>query len=92
MISYREAYKAGRPNLVECAACSTVFKSAIDCRADRSVFIPIRKVFIEMKPLPARSTSDSIGISAIDTLATLKVRCGDGGGGDKSEGYERSDD
>lgn len=53
MISHCEAYKAGRPDLVKCAAGSTVFKRTIDCGADRSVLIPFCEIFSKVKLFPA---------------------------------------
>ena len=45
MVSHREPYEAGRPNFIERAASGTIFGSAINCRAERSVFVPVREVF-----------------------------------------------
>ncbi len=53
MVSHREAYEAGRPDFIECAAVGAVLGSAIDCLADGPIFIPIREVFSEMKLFPA---------------------------------------
>ena len=85
MVSNREAYEACRPDFIWCAAVGTVLKSAIDCIADRSVIIPLDEVLGEMKSVPACPTSNGIGISAVDTLATLKRRFPDRGWGDKSD-------
>lgn len=53
MVSNRQPYETCRPDFIGCTAVSAVFRSTIDCLADRSIFIPIREVFSEVKRLPA---------------------------------------
>ena len=92
VVSNRQAYEAGRPGFIECTAVSAVFKRSSDCLTDGFVLIPFCKVFVEMEDVPARPTSNGIGISAVDTLAALKGRSCDGRGSDKRQSDEYSDD